>query len=313
MEANIVNDAANNAQALMSSTDQSVPGQRKLVWTIVVALYARLHLLLQGPPGVAKTHAAKAVARALDIMFTRIQFNPDLMPLDITGSMVYNQKIQDFEFRPGPILRGNIILADEFNRARATTASALLEAMAEGQVTIDGETYWLQDPFLIIGTQNPLDSSGTFETADVNADRFGLCCEVNYLESLEDEVRVALGDFTDASRVKPAFDGGINCLKESQQLVEKVRRGIDRRLAAKVIQVIRSTRQLDELDVAAGHRASIDLMKAAAAVAVIDRRNSVEPEDFISVMPMVLTHRLQRKDAGNNQGIIDDLVTQLSK
>lgn len=313
MEATKINDAATNGNALIASANQAVIGQQELIRTIVVALFARLHLLLQGPPGVAKTHAAKAVAQALDILFTRIQFNPDLMPLEITGSMVYNQKIQEFEFRPGPILRGNIILADEFNRARATTASALLEAMAEGQVTIDGESYPVQDPFLVIGTQNPLDSGGTFETADVNADRFGLCCEVSYLTELDDEVRVALGDYTEASSVKQVLDGGIASLKEIQQTVEDVRRSIDKRLAAKVIKVLQGTRERSELDVPLGTRASIDVMKAAAAVAVIDRRNNVQAKDVISVLPMIARHRLQRTNAGDTKEIINDLINQLSE
>ena len=272
-----------------------IVGQDVLLERMVVALLARGHLLVEGVPGLAKTLAVKAMADALGVEFQRIQFTPDLVPADIVGTRIYNQKLGEFQVALGPIF-ANLVLADEINRAPAKVQSALLEAMQERQVTIGRETYPLPDPFLVMATQNPIESEGTYPLPEAQVDRFMLKVLVDYPTSTEEFV-VVERMISGLETVQSVL--GASQLSALQQATRRV--FVDPALIEYAVRVSSATRDLPSvgLDKMAPYvtygvspRASIYMVLAAQALALVRGRRYALPEDVHSVAPDVLRHRL---------------------
>ena len=256
---------------------------------MVAALLCRGHVLFEDVPGTAKTVLARAIARSVaGARASRIQCTPDLQPTDVTGLSVYNQKEREFEFRAGP-LAANIVLVDEINRAMPRTQSALLEAMAEGQITVDGESRRLPEPFLILATQNPLDHEGTFPLPEAQLDRFMLRTTLGY-PNVDDELRIVQEQrhAHPLSALGPAID--IDEMRQIQAATEDVY--IDPIIQRWLVELVRATRELEIVRVGASVRGSLALERAARAWALLHGRSFVLPEDVETLFEPVLAHRV---------------------
>jgi MoxR-like ATPase len=282
-----------------------VRGKRHEIGLVLCALFCRGHVLLEDVPGTAKTVLARAIATSIEgARASRVQCTPDLQPTDLTGLSIYNQKEREFEFQPGPIFAG-VVLVDEINRAMPRTQSALLEARAERQITVDGESHQLPDPFLILATQNPLDHEGTFPLPEAQLDRFFLKTTLGYPD-LEDELRIVQAQLHEhpLDSLGPVISG--DDLRWIQSAVEAVY--IDPIIQRWLIELVRSTRELDFVTVGASVRGSLALERAARAWALIRGRPFVEPEDVEALFEPVLEHRvlvnLYRLEAGNGAGVV---------
>ncbi len=266
-------------------------GQTRMVELLVAAILADGHVLIEGVPGVAKTLAAKLVARTLSVDFARIQFTPDLMPSDILGTSVFNPKTTAFEFKRGPIF-SNLILIDEINRAPAKTQSALFEVMEERQVTVDGQTYPMAPPFIVFATQNPLEHEGTYRLPEAQLDRFLFKIEVDY-PSLDEEVAILTGHH--AGRDPRHLDLVQPVLTAAQVVAyrEKVHQvHVEPALIRYVADLIHRTRNHPALYLGASPRASLAVMGGAQALAALRGRDFITPEDVQDVLLPVLRHRI---------------------
>ncbi len=279
------------ADALLDNLEQVIVGKREVLRLVVTALLADGHVLLEDVPGVAKTATARALAEAAGLEFSRVQFTPDLIPADITGSAVFTGKGGDdaIEFKPGPIF-ANLVLGDEINRAPPKTQSALLEAMEERQVTVDGETRRLPNPFLVIGTQNPIESEGTYPLPEAQLDRFLIRTGIGY-PSLEAEIdlvlrRAARG--TDKATLHAQLDA--ERVAALQRRVEEVY--ISQPVAQYVVQLVEATRQSPRTEAGASPRGSLALLKASRAAAAMAGRSYVLPDDVKALCVPCLAHRL---------------------
>lgn len=266
-------------------------GQRRLVDLLLASILADGHVLIEGAPGVAKTLAAKLLARTLSADFARIQFTPDLMPSDIVGTSIFNPKTTAFEFKHGPIF-ANLVLIDEVNRAPAKTQSALFEVMEERQVTVDGQTYPMAPPFLVFATQNPLEHEGTYRLPEAQLDRFLFKIEVDY-PSLDEEVEILNGHNEGRSPqhldvVEPVLSR--EALVVYQDTVRQVH--IEPPLVRYVAQIIHQTRDHRALYLGASPRASLALMSSAKALAAMRGRDFLTPEDIQEITVPVLRHRI---------------------
>lgn len=268
-----------------------IVGQHQMVDLMIAGLLSDGHLLIEGVPGVAKTLAAKLLAKSIDAPFSRIQFTPDLMPGDVLGTSLFNPKEIQFQFKPGPIF-SSIILIDEINRAPAKTQSALFEVMEERQVTIDGNTYPMQQPFLVVATQNPIEQEGTYRLPEAQLDRFLFKINVGY-PSFEEEVLILQqqqhNNSTDLlAAVQPVL--GAMDIAYYRDIV----RGIvmEPKLIEFIARIIAITRNNPSLYLGASPRASLAIMKASKAMAAINGRDFVVPEDIINIIPHVLRHRI---------------------
>jgi MoxR-like ATPase len=281
-------DVAATAKTIVANVEQAIVGKRQQVILSLVAWFCEGHILLEDVPGVAKTMLARALARSVGCRFKRIQCTPDLLPTDITGVSVFNQKTTEFEFRPGPIF-SQLVLADEINRATPRTQAALLEAMAESRVTVDGVTHPLQPPFLVVATQNPVDHEGVFPLPEAQLDRFLMKFSLGY-PTMEEELRLLemlrrehplekLGEVVSAER-----------LLQCQRAIHEVY--VDEKVRGYLMQIIHDTRESEELLLGASPRASIAFFRAAQALAAIRGRNFVQPDDVKQVAGPVLAHRL---------------------
>ena len=286
-------------------------GQSELVDFLIIALLSDGHVLIEGVPGVAKTLTAKLIAKTIHADFKRIQFTSDLMPSDITGTSIYNTKTNEFEFKPGPLFT-NIALADEINRAPAKTQAALFEAMEEKQITVDGKTYLLDDPFMVIATQNPIEQEGTYRLPEAQLDRFIFKLIVNY-PTLEEETSILQNSHTnkntmDLSKINSILNK--EDIKTLRSTVSDIY--IEENLLKYIAQIVASTRQNASLYLGASPRASIAILNAAKASACILGRDFVSPDDIKNVSAPVLRHRVILTPEKEMEGInIDTVIKQL--
>ena len=268
-----------------------IVGQDKMVEQMLVAILANGHVLIEGVPGVAKTLAAKILARTISSKFSRIQFTPDLMPSDIIGTNVFNMSNSNFEFRPGPIF-SNIILIDEINRAPAKTQAALFEVMEEQQITLDGKSYQMDKPFLVFATQNPIEYEGTYRLPEAQLDRFLLKIKVDY-PTVDEEVLILTGNHE--RRGKREIEGVQAVLSAAQitsyqELTQMVQ--IEENLKRYISLIIQKTRNYPSIYLGASPRASIYLMTASKALAIIRGRDFITPDDIREMINPVLGHRI---------------------
>ncbi|WP_184251197.1 AAA family ATPase [Gracilibacillus halotolerans] len=283
-------------------------GKRQEVTLSLTALLANGHVLLEDVPGVGKTMLVKALAKSLDCDFKRIQFTPDLLPSDVTGVSIYNQKEMNFQFRNGPIF-GDIILADEINRTSPKTQAALLEAMEEMSVTVDGVTKSLQQPFFVMATQNPMDYEGTYPLPEAQMDRFLIKLQLGYPSEAEEIEMLERND-----RKQPinelASVISIDTLRMMQEQVEMIY--VDQTVRRYIVELIRETRKAPHVQLGVSPRGSIYLMKAAKAYALIQDRDYVIPDDVKFLAPYVLPHRMVLKPEAKYEEItVDDVIQQV--
>jgi MoxR-like ATPase len=300
-------------QRLAKNIQTVVKGQEPSIRKLLAAFFSGGHVLLEDYPGTGKTTLAKALALSIDINFKRIQFTPDLLPSDILGVSVLNPKDQTFHFHEGPIF-ANLILADEINRASPRTQSALLEAMAEAQVSVDGNQRKLQDPFFVIATQNPIDSHGTYPLPEAQMDRFAIQFGLGYISS-DEEVEILTNQIQQhpIEQLKPCLS--LQDLFAVKQAVKEV--SISPDLKRYVVSIVHATRQAEEVQLGASPRGSIALMKIAQALALFDGCNAVRPKHIQEGAVPVLAHRLvldpQARFSGKTAAnIVMDIVKRLS-
>jgi MoxR-like ATPase len=281
-------DIAAVSRRIIANVEQVVVGKRQQIVKVLVAWFCEGHVLLEDVPGVAKTMMARAFARSVGCTFRRIQCTPDLLPTDVSGGSIFNQKTSEFEFRPGPIF-AQIVLVDEINRATPRTQAALLEAMAEGSVTIDGTTHKLAPPFLLIATQNPIDHEGTFPLPEAQLDRFLIKLSLGY-PSLDEETQMLemLKQEHPVEKLQPVITA--DQLATCQRAVRTVH--VDAKIRRYITEIVHATRAHHDLSLGGSPRASIALFRTAQAVAAIRGRNFVEPDDVKHIASAVLGHRM---------------------
>jgi MoxR-like ATPase len=273
---------------IQSQVGQVIVGKQEVIELLLVALLCEGHVLVEDVPGTGKTTLARALASALECEFRRIQFTPDLLPTDVTGLSYFNQKLADFVFRPGPIF-GQIIVADEINRATPRTQSALLEAMQERTVTIDGETRALPRPFLVVATQNPIELEGTFPLPEAQLDRFLLKLDMGYPSAEEEETIVLRHGAADPLAGLAAVVGPAELIA-AQTTVARV--GVADVLRQYVVALVRATRSADEVELGASPRGSLALYRTSQAYAALQGRAYVLPDDIKRLAAPTLSHRL---------------------
>ena len=303
---------AETAAKIKSNIELVLVGKGGVIELTLAAILSGGHVLIEDVPGIGKTTLARCLAESLGCSFKRIQFTPDLMPSDITGIHYYNQKSGDFEFRPGPII-AQVVLADEINRATPRTQSALLEAMGEGQLTIDEVTVRLPRPFLVIATQNPIELEGTFPLPEAQLDRFLLRIRLGYPDELEEEEM--LHRFRSASPLDSleAVTGEEEFLN-IQSLVTEVH--VEPALRNYIVQVVQATRRHDDVELGASPRASIGLYRCSQALAAIQGRAYITPDDVKALASYALAHRIILKSQArlrdtSPESIIEGIMSQV--
>jgi MoxR-like ATPase len=288
-----------------------IVGQQDAIELVIAGILADGHILIEGVPGVAKTLTAKLVAKAIDAKYSRIQFTPDLMPSDVLGTSVFNPKSTAFEFKQGPIF-GNIILIDEINRAPAKTQSALFEVMEERQVTIDGHTYKMEEPFIVLATQNPVEQEGTYRLPEAQLDRFLFKIEIKY-PSLEEEIAIVTQQHQQKtteqlSHVEPVLAGAdiVSLRKQVRELY------VEPKILAFTAKIIHESRSNKSLFLGGSPRASLAIVNAAKAMAAIRGRDFVTPDDILLVAKPVLRHRIMLTPDKEMEGVTpDEVISQI--
>jgi len=276
------------AKAVIKNVEQVIVGKRQQIVYSLVSWFCEGHILLEDVPGVAKTMLARSLAKSVGCEFKRVQCTPDLLPSDVTGASIFNQKNAEFEFRQGPLF-ANILLADEINRTTPRTQAALLEAMAEGNVTVDGNTYKLTKPFLVIATQNPVDHEGTFPLPEAQLDRFLMKFDIGY-PAMQDELDM-LGKLQLQHPIETI--GEVISAKQIVQCQQEVRSvHVDPKVRQYILQLVTQTRENEHLVLGGSPRASIALFRASQALAAMRGRNFVLPDDVKAIAAPVMTHRV---------------------
>lgn len=306
-------DVSLTARKIINNVETVIVGKRQQLILSLVSWFCEGHILLEDVPGVAKTMLARALAASLGASFKRIQCTPDLLPTDVTGTSIFNQKTIEFEFRPGPIF-AQIVLADEINRTTPRTQAALLEAMAEQRVTVDGVTRELLPPFLVIATQNPIDHEGTFPLPEAQLDRFLMRFSLGY-PSLDEELKMLAmlqhGHPLDRLQSVVSAEELVAC----QQAVREVE--VHDKVRQYLMQIIHDTREHEDLALGASPRASIALFRTCQAMAAIRGRKFVQPDDVKRVAAPVLTHRLilrpeSRLRKVTAENILSELIAEIA-
>src|SRR6476619_2428812 len=298
---------SNAVVSIRNEIKKIIVGQDEMVRLIIAALLADGHVLIEGVPGVAKTLTAKLVAKSLAVHFSRIQFTPDLMPSDVLGTPVFNPKEATFEFKNGPLF-SNIVLIDEINRAPAKTQAALFEVMEEKQITVDGRTYPMQAPFMVLATQNPIEQEGTYRLPEAQLDRFLFKIVVPYPSEAEEfEILKQFHDMgnTDVMAV-------VDSVLSAQQIID-IRKQvktilIEEKLLEFIAKLTHQSRNHKSIYLGASPRASLAIMNAAKAMAAINGRDFVTPEDILEVVAPVLRHRIILSPDKEMEGVSEDAV-----
>ena len=290
-----------------------IVGQQQLVDLLLIGILCDGHILIEGVPGVAKTLAAKLMAKIIDIKFSRLQFTPDLMPSDVVGTAIFNPKDAVFSFKPGPVF-SNIVLIDEINRAPAKTQAALFEVMEERQITVDGYTHMMEYPFIVLATQNPVEQEGTYRLPEAQLDRFLFKVEVDY-PSLQDEIIILQNQ---QGKTQNEILQDVNkilspeAIRHFRNIVQQVM--VEPKLIAYIAGIVSETRNNPSLFLGASTRASLALLKSAKASAAIKGRDFVIPEDIKEMAPHVLRHRIMLTPEKEMEGISpDDLIENILK
>jgi MoxR-like ATPase len=275
-------------EKLIANVEQAVIGKPEAVRLTVLALLAEGHLLIEDVPGVGKTSLAKALARSLNCKFTRLQFTPDMLPSDILGSSVFLPNVGEFEFRPGPIF-SHVVLADEINRTTPRTQSALLEAMSESQVSIEGKTRVLERPFFVLATQNPFEFEGTFPLPENQLDRFMLCIDIGYPElAVEKEILTTHRRGEPVDKLQPVLE--VLQLESLQQATREIR--VDDSISEYLLKIVTATRDHSQLSMGVSTRGALTFYRAIQARALIENRDYATPDDVKQLAIPVLAHRV---------------------
>lgn len=300
-------------QEVRSEIAKVIVGQQEVVDLLLIGLLCDGHILLEGFPGVAKTLAAKLLAKIIDVNFSRLQFTPDLMPGDVIGTSVFNPKEGAFYFKPGPIF-GNIILIDEINRSPAKTQAALFEVMEERQVTVDGFTHMMQYPFIVLATQNPVEQEGTYRLPEAQLDRFLFKIGIKY-PTLKEEIDILTSQ---QGKTQNELLAGVSkiisadSIMHYRKVVQQVT--IELKLIEYIATIVNETRNNPSLYLGASTRASLALLRTSKAAAALKGRDFVIPEDIIDMAPHVLRHRIMLTPEKEMEGITpDDLVESILK
>ena len=276
------------ANRIVENVEKIIVGKRPSVQLTTLGLLCQGHMLIEDVPGVGKTVMAKALARSVGCKFQRIQFTPDMLPSDVTGVSIFNQKTQEFEFRPGPI-HAQIVLVDEINRATPKTQSALLEAMEEKQVTVDGRSYPLDNPFMVLATQNPIEYEGTFPLPEAQLDRFMLHIELGY-PSKADEIEILDRQQYDHPIRKLEQVVTLEELTTAQEAIKSIH--IDDKLKSYIVEIVRRTREHPDIYLGASSRGALSLYRLCQARAGMMGRDYVLPDDVKALATAVLSHRI---------------------
>ncbi|RZJ79910.1 MAG: MoxR family ATPase [Flavobacterium sp.] len=300
-------------EKIKQSLGKVIVGQKETIDLLIAGLLADGHILLEGVPGVAKTLSAKLVAKCISATFSRIQFTPDLMPSDVLGTAVFSPKTAEFQFRRGPIF-GNIILVDEINRAPAKTQSALFEAMEERQITVDGNTYVLEEPFMVLATQNPIEQEGTYRLPEAQLDRFLFKVEVKY-PTLEEEITILENQHQQKTVDQLADITAVLSVEDIKSLRATIKSlFVEPKLLGYVAQITHETRNNKSLYLGASPRASLAMINGAKAIAAMAGRDFVTPDDIVKVATPVLSHRIMLSPEKEMEGLTAaDIVAQIIK
>lgn len=296
--------------------NQTIVGQKHLIESLIIALLSNGHVLLEGVPGLAKTLAIKTLSQLIDAKYSRIQFTPDLLPADVIGTMVYSVKNEQFQVKKGPVF-ANFVLADEINRAPAKVQSALLEAMQERQVTIGDSTFRLDQPFLVMATQNPIEQEGTYPLPEAQVDRFLMKVVISYPSKEEERIIIRQNIVNESREIRPIIKPAE--IIDAQKLVEQIY--VDEKIERYIVDIVYATRTpaeyglndlTDIIAFGASPRASISLARAARAYAFIHQRGYVIPEDVIAVCHDILRHRIGvTYEAEANNISTDEIITEI--
>jgi MoxR-like ATPase len=302
----MVKNVQEPAERVVANVERVIIGKHVEVRMALVALLCEGHILIEDVPGVGKTMLAKALSKSIGCSFRRIQFTPDLLPSDVTGLSIFNQKTQEFEFRPGPIM-AQVVLADEINRATPKTQSALLECMEERQATIDGVTYPMPSPFLVIATQNPIEYEGTFALPEAQLDRFMLRLRMGYPKAMEEIVIL-----DEQKRLHPIDDlRQVLDLEELRQMQAGIKEiYVDQTVADYIVRLVTATREHPDVYLGASPRGSINLYRSGQALAALEGRDYVIPDDVKQLAVAVLAHRLIVKSQASLREIDPDAIVR---
>lgn len=305
-------DAAEAVKQVKNNISRVLVGQGAIIEDVLTVLFAGGHVLLEGVPGLGKTLLVRALAKSLNVSFSRVQFTPDLMPSDVVGHSMYDMKSGDFNIKKGPVFT-NILLADEINRAPAKTQSALLEVMQEQQITIDGETLSINSPFMVLATQNPLDQEGTYPLPEAELDRFMMKIELGFpslaaeLELLKLNTKVVSNE-SEVEQLPAVLSA--NDIAQIKQLCADIL--VDEKIYNYAVELVRTSRTWHGVLHGAGLRASINIIKAAKVMALMNGRDFVTPDDVKLVVPNILRHRLILSADLELEGVsIDEVVSAI--